>query len=111
MASQPTHTIGTWSSNKHAHPGKPNLPVARRPTDIVKAKKAAKAVKASQQAATIQASIQRAACIEDDLAMKMSNQTQWFKNLNLTFQKKVTWLPQSEDLCQEVGSDLKDVDH
>ena len=110
MASQPTCTIGTRSSNKYAHPGKPDLPVARCPTDIVQAEKAAKAVKTSQRAATIQAGIQRAACIEDDLAMKVSNQTQRFKKPNLTFQKKVTQSLQSEDPCQEAESDLEDVD-
>ena len=42
--------------------------------------------------------------------MKVSNQTQRFKKPNLTFQKKVTQLLQSEDLCQEAESDLEDVD-
>jgi len=110
MTSLLARTIGTRSSNKHAHPGKPNLPVARRPTDVVQAEKTAKAIESSQRAATIQAGIQRAACIEDDLAMKVSNQTQCFKKPNLGVQKKAIRSLQSEDPCQQAESDLEDVD-
>ena len=110
MASQPARTIGTRSSNKHAHPGRPDLPIARRPTDVVQAEKAAKVIENFQRAAVIQAGIQRAACIEDDLATKDSTQTQRFKKPNLGLQKKVTRSPQSEDPRQEEESDLDDVD-
>ena len=110
MASQPACTISTRSANKHAHPGKPDLPVARCPTDVVQAEKEAKVIANSQRAATIQAGVQRAACIKDDLATKVSSQTQRFKKPNLGSQKKMTWPPQSEDPCQEAASDLEDVD-
>jgi len=76
------------SANKHAHPGKPDLPVARRHTDVVQAKKEAKVIANSQRAATIQAGVQRAACIKDNLAMKVSSQTQRFKKANLSSQKE-----------------------
>ena len=78
--------------------------------DIVQAEKTAKAIESSQRAATIQAGIQHAACIKDDLAMKVSNQTQRFKKPNLGVQKKVIWSLQSEDPCQQAESNLEDVD-
>ena len=110
MVTQPTRTIGTRSANKYAHPGKPDLPVAQWPTDVVQAEKAAKAIKNSQRVATIQAGIQCAACIEDNLAMKVSNQAQRFKKLTLGLQKKAPQLPQNDDPCQEAVNDLKEVD-
>jgi len=110
MASQPTRTIGTRSANKYAHPGKPDLPVARRPTDVVQAEKVAKAIENSQRVATIQAGIQRAARIEDDLAMKVSNQAQRFKKPTLGLQKKAPQSLQNNDPCQEAVNDLEEVD-
>ena len=71
--------------------------------------RATSTIETSQWAATIQAGIQCAACIEDDLAMRMSNQSQRFKKPNLNVQKKATQSPQSEDPYQEVESD-EDVD-
>jgi len=65
--------------------------------DVVQAKKAAKVIENFQRAAIIQAGIQRAACIEDNLATKDLTQTQRFKKPNLGLQKKVTRSPQSED--------------
>jgi len=82
----------------------------RRPTDVVQAEKAAKVIENSQRAATIQAGIQRAACIKDDLAMKMSSQSQRFKKPNLAGQKKATQLLESEGPSQEAVSDLEDTD-
>ena len=76
MASQPTCTIGTQSTNKNTHPGRPDLPTARRPMDVVQAEKAAKEIANSQKVIAIQAGIQCAACIEHDLEMTVSDQTQ-----------------------------------
>jgi len=106
MASQPTRTIGTWSSNKHAHPGKPDLPAPRRPMEVVQVEKAARVMEDSQRAAAIQVGIQRATCIEHDLAMKASNQTERFKKPNPVSIKKAIWPPQSDDMGQELKDDL-----
>ena len=108
MASQPTRTISTRSTNKNAHPGRPNLPAARRPADVVQAEKAAKVIENSQRALAIQAGIQRVASIEHDLAMTVSDQTQRFKKPNLSFPRKVTQPLQSEGSSQEADDDLED---
>jgi len=107
MASQPTRAIGTRSSNKHAHPGKPDLPAPRRPAEVVQAEKAAKAMEESQRAAAIQVGIQHAASIEYDLSMKASSQTERFKKPNSAFMKKKTWQPQTEEASQVDDDDLE----
>jgi len=108
MASQPTRTISTRSTNKTAHPGRPDLPAARHPTDVVQAEKAAKVIEDSQRAVAIQAGIQRVACIEHDLAMMVSDQTQRFKKPNLFLPKMASRPLQSEGSSQEADGNLED---
>ena len=110
MASQQKSSISTRASNKKAHPGRPDLPPPRRPTETVQAKKAAKIAVNAQKAAEIQAGIQRAAEIEDSLAVRASNHAQQFKKPTTALLRKATWsneepLSQSEVVSTAQGSE------
>ena len=107
MASQQRSSIGTRASNKKAHPGRPDLPLPRRPTEMVQAEKAAKIAVNAQKAAEIQEGIQRAAAVEDSLAVRASNQAQQFKRPTTALLRKATW-PNEEPLSQEVVNTAQD---
>ena len=107
MVNQQQSSIGTCASNKKAHPGRPDLPPPRRTTETVQAEKAVKAAMNAKKAAEIQASIQRAAAVEDSLAIRASNQVQQFKKPTTALLRKATW-PNEEPLSQDVVNMAQD---
>ncbi|PSR72093.1 hypothetical protein PHLCEN_2v12035 [Hermanssonia centrifuga] len=61
----PPRTVQTRSRNKESHPGKPDLPQARRPSSLVQAEKAAKAKDQAIREANENNRMQAVADIED----------------------------------------------
>ena len=61
----------------------------------------------AKKAAEIQAGIQRAAAVEDSLAIRASNQVQQFKKPTTALLRKATWLNE-EPLSQDVVNTAQD---